>query len=161
LEAVDAFELAEALHSLATEDPVKRGRVARALTRAGASSIAAMRDLNAYEALPADLAQDPETAALARERARSVIEVEYEQLLQAIDDTGTVEVFATDLGERATSYGIEIDIGLILDRADELAAQPDSVPAWPEAISEPDDDADTDVHQIFLQFGDNEQDAEK
>ena len=161
LEAVDAFELAEALHGLATEDPVIRGRVARALTRAGASSIAAIHDLDAYEALPADLVQDPETATLAREQARSVIEAEYEQLLQAIDDAGTVEVFAPDLGERATSYGIEIDIGLILDRVDELAAQPDSVPAWPEAIGQPDDDASRDVHQIFLQFGDSEQDAEK
>jgi hypothetical protein len=93
-----------------------------------------------------------------------VIEAQREQLLQAIDNPRAIEVFATDLSERATSYALDIDIGPILDRADELAAQPSSLPAWPGATSEPDDDgddADADVHQIFLQFGDNGQDAEK
>jgi hypothetical protein len=163
LQAVETFELAEALHGLPAEDPARRYRVAKRLALAAACGIAAIRDLDAYEALPAELARDADVAACARERAQSVIEVEYEQLLQTIDDARTIEVLATDLDERATSYGLHIDIGRILDRADELAAQPASLPDWPRAVDEPDDrtdDADANLHQIFLQLGDDDKDAD-
>ena len=163
-QAADAFELAEALYSLPAEDFEKRSRVSRELTRAAANSINAIRDLDAYQTLSADLVGDAEAAALVHDRARSVIEVEREQLLHGIDDARTIEVFATDLAERAAFYGLDIDIGPILDRADELAAQASNPHAWPEATEISDDDGnnnDPDVHQIFLQFGDSGRDAER
>jgi hypothetical protein len=159
LQAVEAFELAEALYGLPTEDPARQNRVAKGLTLAAAQSIAAIRDLDAYEALPADLADEADVAALARERAQSVIDVECEQLLQKTDNARSIEIFATDLAERARSYGLDIDIGPILDRADELAAQPASLPDWPGVVDEPYDDGDADLHQLFLQLGDDAKDA--
>jgi hypothetical protein len=69
-------------------------------------------------------------AAPSYERAQSVIEVEYEQLLQTMDNPRTIEVFAKDLGERATSYDLDLDIGPILDHADELTAEATDSPNY-------------------------------
>jgi hypothetical protein len=163
LQAVETFELAEALYGLPAEDPARPTRVAKGLTLAAARGIAAIRDLDAYEALPAHLADEPDVAALARERAQTVFDDEREQLLQTTDNARSIEVFATDLGERARSYGLDIDIGPILDRADELAAKPTSLPDWPGLVDEPDDgsdDADADLHQLFLQLGDDAKDTD-
>jgi hypothetical protein len=163
LEAIAAFELAEALYGLPTEDPAKRNRVAMGMTLAAARSITAIRDLDAYEALPADLAHDADVAALAHERAQSVIEAEYEQLLQTMDNPRTIEVFAKDLGERARSYDLAIDIGPILDHADGLAAEATDSPDWPGAADEPNDGsggANADLHRIFRQLGDDNTDAD-
>jgi hypothetical protein len=158
LQAIEAFELAEALYDLPTEDPDRRSRIAKALTLVASGAITAIRDLDVYETLPAQLAQDPKVAALARERARSVIEAEYDHLRQTIENARTIEVLARDLGERARSYGLDIDINPILDHADELAAQPTSLPDWPETAGDLYSDAhetDTDLSQIFLQLGDD------
>jgi hypothetical protein len=163
LEPIAAFELAEALYGLPTEDLAKRSRVAKGMTLTAARSMTAIRDLDAYEALPADLAQDAAVAALARERAKSVIEVEYERLLQTMDNARTIEVYARDLDERARSYELDIDIGPILARVDELAAEGTDSPDWPGAADEPhdgSDDADADLHQIFRQLGDDDTDAD-
>jgi hypothetical protein len=162
LEAIAAFELAEALYDLPTEDSPRQGRVATTLALAAARGITAMRDLDAYEALPADLAQDAGVAALVRERAQSVIEVEYERLFQTMDNARTIEAFASDLDERARSYELDIDIGPILDRADELAAEGTDSPNWPGAADEPHSSGndDADLHQIFRQLGDDDTDAD-
>jgi len=163
LEAVETFELAEAVYGLPAEDPARRGRIAKGIALAAARGIAAIRDLDAYQALSADLAQDADVTAVARERAQSVIEVEYEQLLQTTDNPRTIEVLAADLGERAKSYGTDIDIGPILDRADELAAESTLMPDWPGAADEPDgggDDTYADLNQVFLQLDADDRDAD-
>lgn len=158
LEAVEGFELAEALCSLPADDPTMRSRIVKRITLAAVRGIAAIRDLDAYEALSAELAQDADVVALARERARSVIELECEQLLQATENARTIEVFATDLGERARSYSLDIDMGPILDRADELAVESASLHDWPAAVNEP--DAETDLHQIFRRLGNENNDVD-
>jgi Restriction endonuclease len=156
LQPVEAFELAEMLHSLPAEDPARPSRISKRVALAATWGIAAIRDLDAYEALPADLAHDADVRAVFRERAQSVVEAECAQLLQEIDNARTIEVFATDLGERAKSYGFDIDIGPILDRADEMAAEPTSLPDWPRAMGDSDDsesDTDADLHQTFMKLG--------
>lgn len=157
LEPVETFELAGVLANIPAEASVHPERVAAAMALAAANSIIAIRDLDAFEALPAVLSEDSEVAAVAQERARSVIEVEHAQLLDATDNPVAVESLAADLDARAKSYGFTIDIGPILDHAEELAAEPASQPDWPDATDDPDDDgndAGRDLHALFVQLGD-------
>jgi hypothetical protein len=81
-----------------------------------------------------------------------VIESERDHLLRATSDPEVVESGALDLDQRARWYGIEFDIGPVLDRVDELVRQAASNPDWPDVHDEPDESQDgsqMDLHQIF------------
>lgn len=157
LPAEDGFELAEAINELPRENNARQVEVARGLALASARSIATLQDLDAFEALPTDLAEDQDIRAVAADRARTVITAEYEQLRQATNDAEAIKRAALDLDHRAKSYGIEIEIGSLLDHADDLAANETHVD-WPDTLSEDAAEQGEDlrlaIHQLFVQLGD-------
>jgi hypothetical protein len=152
LPVTEGFALAEAVNGLLADDPARPSHLAQALAIAAAEAISSVRDLDVYEALPDHFKQEPRLQDIVRERARSVIESERDHLLRATSDPEVVESGALDLDQRARWYGIEFDIGPVLDRVDELVRQAASNPDWPDVHDEPDESQDgsqMDLHQIF------------
>lgn len=107
--------LATWLHRLAADGDLVPRLITAILANARTS-----RDLDAYEALPAEL-RTSAVHDLARHRAAAVIDAEL-SALTAEPDPALIRETALDLAERARWYGLDVQINALLDHADELAA---------------------------------------
>jgi hypothetical protein len=114
------FMLAERLMALPSAVEESRPALADRLVLAGIAAAGTTHDLDGYEAMPQTL-----RTAVAQEAAQGmagkVILTELEDLVSASFDADTIRSTATDLEQRANWYGLDIDIGRALDRANELA----------------------------------------
>ncbi|MFI9556117.1 nSTAND3 domain-containing NTPase [Nonomuraea endophytica] len=132
---IDGLSLAVRLRDVPSEDRIAANTQIKTLTRRAVASIATLRDLDAYEALPRDL-HDVDTHDIARSKAAQVISVELEQLIDSTSSAYMLREALLDLQERAEWYGHSLDIDRFLDRADELAASDGGDFAkWPENSS--------------------------
>ena len=139
LEPAGLFLLAQRLVLLAADAPQRLAALAEHLVLMGIGVADTTRDLDAYEALPEELQTAP-TQEAARRFANEAIAAELDYLLRAADDPDAIRTTAADLEYRANWYGIDIDIGPLLDRAEDLAAADAHQPPEPEPGSQPEDE---------------------
>jgi len=148
----DLFLLAERLSALPASVQERRAALAERLVLAGISAAATTRDLDAYEALPEQLRTSGSRAA-ARQLAKDAIAAEVDYLLRTAGEPEAVRGAAADLEQRARWYGLEADIGPLLDRADDLSAAADATSVHSEAERQPSDsDGDSgpaDIAELF------------
>ena len=151
----NTFMLAESLMRLATETPERRDALAEELVMNAVSVIQTSRELDAYEMLPHDL-WTPGIREAARQRACEVLGDETDHLLRNVDDPDVIRVGAADIEQRAQSYRLDLNIGPLLDRANDLRARDAQASSWPETKAELEvgtsvDDS-TSIQQIFSRF---------
>ncbi len=150
LPIVDSFALAEIIDQLASADPDKRHQLARTVALNALKQLSTLHVFDAFEALPDELRLSPDLQAAAHERAQVAIEFEYNQALDAALDADEVDAAAQDLEQRAEYYGVALDIGPLLDRADDLRQVTSSSPDWPAADAGDNDSTDgMELHQLF------------
>ena len=126
----------------------------RVLILAWRQVIATLHDLDAFETLPDELRLSHDLQAKVRARAHVTIEFEYNHLLDAALEADEVETAAHDLQQRAQYYDAPLEIGPLLDRADDLRQATGDLPDWPTADGSDDDAHERmDLHQIFVQLG--------
>jgi hypothetical protein len=156
LSVFDGFMLAEMLSVVPTNSPERSTSLVETLAIAVVGAIDSTRDLDAYEALP-DHLKSPRIQQAARERARDAIVADLDHFLHDAD-IDVIRSAAVDLEQRARWYGFDLDVGPLLDRADELA-QPDQSDAdWPEVVDEPENlqpgDFRADIRRLFSRLDD-------
>lgn len=150
---VDGFALAEIISQLPAYDLDRQHLLAKTAALTAAQAIAALHDLDAFETLPDELKLSPELQATIRVRAQIAIEFEYNQLLDTALEADEVETSAHDLRQRAQYYGVPLEVGPLLDRADDLRQEASNLSDWPNADGSDDDSEDgMDLHQIFVQL---------
>jgi hypothetical protein len=120
LPVINGLALAEALDELVTDTPAVQHQIALRVAHAAVNNISTTQELDACEALPDALRLTPELQTAIREKAQAVLEFEYGQLLDVISDPDEVQTAARELDQRAEWYGIQLDTGPLLDRADDL-----------------------------------------
>jgi hypothetical protein len=151
----DAFLLAERLKQLETETPGQRDMLAEKIVMSAVDDIQTIRHLDAYESLPQHLRM-PAVHQAARRRARVVLSDEADYLLQIADDAEAIRVSAADIEQRAQWYGLEVNIGPLLDRANDLITADSQVSPWPKVEDEHEDadsaDEATSIRQIFSRW---------
>jgi hypothetical protein len=152
LAMVDALMLAERLTELPMAAPEKRAGLTERLVVAAVRAVGTTRDLDAYEAL-SDHLRTAAVRAVAQQRAFDAVATELDYLLHTADEPEAIRIAAADLQQRGRWYGFEIDIGLLLDRADELTGDDRQPTTWLEAADEPADpgldDDPGDIRRLF------------
>jgi RNase P protein component len=152
-----ASNLAEAIAELPTNNDAASRNIALRIALAAARTVDSVRDLDAFEVLPANISQETDIQAVIRNRAKRGIEEECEQLRQATNDAAAIVSAAHDLDQRARFYCLEIGIAPILDHADNLADEADA--DWPDALDEEPaelgEDPRVTMHQLFLRLDDD------
>lgn len=143
----DLFLLAERLSALPATAQDSQTALAERLVLTGIGEAATTRDLDAYEALPEQLRTSASGAA-ARQVASGAIAAEVDYLLTG-DEPEAIRGAAADLERRASWYGLETDIGPLLDRADDLAAAEDATSVQSEPERQPDDSGPVDIAELF------------
>jgi Restriction endonuclease len=154
----DAFALAEHLAHFETEARDRRAALVEQLVMRGVAGMNATIHLEGYELLPDEL-KAPGVRTAAKQRAQEVLVGELDRLLHDGDDAEAIRVAAQGIEQHARWYRVGIDIGPLLDRADDLAALESQEAPWPpprEGEFDPDADHEEDdivsVRRIFTQF---------
>jgi Restriction endonuclease len=122
LPTYDALTMARVLDSVAVENEDTRHQVQLDLIVAGLLGAHTSRDLLSYEDLP-DAMRVREAHVVACQRAASIFATEHELLISSYTDPKVLVEEGQDLQARASWYGIELNLGDLLDRAAELAAE--------------------------------------
>jgi hypothetical protein len=126
LSAPDALALAAWLSRVPIAELAAHDDLLHALITSGLANAHTTRDLDAYEALPAELRtfsiHEP-----ARRRAAAIIDAELAALAAPAApaaDPDVIRETALDLAERSRWYGHDVQINALLDHADDLFADP-------------------------------------
>lgn len=149
--AADGFSIAQALTSLNTNTPEHRTSVTDRLLLRSASAIAISRDLDAYEALPRELTSAPIREAALR-RAKAVLAEEMDDLLYNAVDSDAIRIAAAEIEQRAEWYGLDVNIGPLLDRVNDLVPTTPAPSPWPEIDNAPGDSESDDFESIRRTF---------
>ena len=159
LSAIDlsnVFMLAELLKELTTGSPDRLDALSGKLVANAIGAIKTSRGLDAYEALPQYL-RSPDVEETARQRAREVLTEEADYLLYNVEDSDSIRFGAGDIERRALWYRVDVNIGPLLDRANEIQIKEGRTVPWPdsEADAVAGDSADdaASIRQIFSRFG--------
>jgi hypothetical protein len=159
LSAIDlsnVFMLAELLKELTTGSPDTRDALSGKLVANAVGAIKTSRGLDAYEALPQYL-RSPDVEETARQRAREVLTEEADHLLYDVEDSDSIRFGAEDIERRALWYRVDVNIGPLLDKANEMQVKEGQTVPWPDSEADPDagDSADyaPSIRQIFSRFG--------
>jgi hypothetical protein len=154
---VDGLALAEIIDQLESDDPDRRYQLAITMTLITVRALSTVHDLETFETLTDNLKLAPEVHTAAEVRAQAAIEFEYNQLLDAALEADEVEAAAHNLAQWAQRYNIALEIGPLLDRADDLRQEVTDPPYWPDADASDDDFADDmNPYQIFAQLSTSE-----
>jgi hypothetical protein len=147
--------LAESLKTLACTSRVRRDELCEKLVANAIGAFGTSRDLEAYEALSIEL-RVPHLEEVARQRAREVLGDEIEHLLCNVDDPENMLLGAEDIDRRARWYQLDLNIGPLLDKANEIAYEQENASGWPDGeMSLDDEDPSTDadgIRRIFSRF---------
>jgi hypothetical protein len=136
----DLFILAENLAVLSTGSQERRAVLVEQLVLTAIDTTDTTRDLDAYESLPEEL-RTPAVQEAARQAANNAIAAELDFLMRTVDEPETIRTAAEDLEHRARWYGLDVAVGDLLDRVDDLKAQ-SAVPEPVERPADPDEDSD-------------------
>jgi hypothetical protein len=152
----NVFMLAELLQGLTTGSSDARDALSGELVANAIGAIKTSRGLDAYEALPQYL-RSPDVEEAARQRAREVLTEEADYLLYDVEDSDSIRFGAGDIERRALWYRVHVNIGPLLDRANEMQIKEGRTVPWPdsEADAGAGDSADdaASIRQIFSRFG--------
>lgn len=119
-----SFLLAERLSGVPTNEVPRRTRLVDRLVTDACAKAKSIQDLDHYEAFPESLLPDG-ARELMRERAQAIIRAEADYLAYHSDDPEILTADAHALRQRASTYGLDLDISALLDRADDLAHDSD------------------------------------
>lgn len=120
--AAELFSLATQLAALSIDAEARRDALTEQLVMVGISASKTIHDLDTYEDLPENL-RTATTREPVRRFAAVILAAALEDVTQSADDAETVRAAAADLEQRARWYGLEVDIGPLLDLAADLAAR--------------------------------------
>lgn len=153
----DLLLLAEHLTALRTGAHERLSVLAEHLVVTGVSMAETTRDLDNYETLPEEI-RSAATQDAALQAASKVIAAELDSLARTVDSPEVLRALTSELEQRAHWYGFDIDVGPLLDKADDLEATELEEFPRPEAGDWPrdsdDEVADTTISDLFSRLAD-------